>query len=64
VRIFLSLNSKDAALAKAIRAGLFRLEPDAKIDWIGPTKIGHACRVGCEAPHQVVVVIAMLSALS
>jgi TIR domain len=31
VRIFLSFNSKDMALAEAIRAGLNRLEPDAHI---------------------------------
>jgi hypothetical protein len=31
VRIFLSFNSKDMALAEAIRAGLSRLEPYAKI---------------------------------
>jgi hypothetical protein len=31
MRIFLSFNSKDLALAQAIRVGLSRLEPDAKI---------------------------------
>jgi hypothetical protein len=31
VRVFLSFNSQDTAFAEAIRAGLSRLEPDAKI---------------------------------
>jgi hypothetical protein len=39
VRIFLSFNSKDAALAEAIRAGLTRLEPNAKV-FFSPVSLG------------------------
>jgi hypothetical protein len=39
VRIFLSFNSKDVALAETIRAGLSRLEPDAKI-FFSPVSLG------------------------
>ena len=39
MRIFLSFNSKDGALAEAIRAGLSRLEPDAKI-FFSPVSLG------------------------
>jgi hypothetical protein len=31
VRIFLSFNSRDTALAEAVRAGLSRIEPEAQI---------------------------------
>ena len=39
MRIFLSFNSKDVALAEAIRAGISRLEPDAKI-FFSPVSLG------------------------
>ena len=39
MRIFLSFNSKDAALAEAIGAGLAQLEPAAKI-FFSPTELG------------------------
>jgi WD40 repeat protein len=39
VRIFLSFNSKDVALAEAIRAGLSRLEPETKI-FFSPVSLG------------------------
>ena len=39
MRIFLSFNSKDMALAEAIRAGLSKLEPDAKI-FFSPVSLG------------------------
>jgi hypothetical protein len=39
VQIFLSFNSKDVALAEAIRAGLSRLEPGAKI-FFWPVSLG------------------------
>jgi hypothetical protein len=39
VRIFLSFNSKDMALAEAIRAGLSRLEPGANI-FFAPVSLG------------------------
>jgi TIR domain-containing protein len=39
VRIFLSFNSKDVALAEAIRAGLSKLEPEAKI-FFSPVSLG------------------------
>jgi tetratricopeptide (TPR) repeat protein len=39
MRIFLSFNSKDAALAEAIRAGLSKLEPDADI-FFSPVSLG------------------------
>jgi hypothetical protein len=39
LRIFLSFNSKDQALAEAIRAGLARLEPDATI-FFPPVALG------------------------
>jgi hypothetical protein len=39
VRIFLSFNSKDVALAEAIRVGLSRLEPDANI-FFSPISLG------------------------
>jgi len=39
LRIFLSFNTKDAALAEAIRVGLGRLEPDADV-FFSPTSLG------------------------
>jgi hypothetical protein len=39
VRLFLAFNSKDVALAEAVRAGLSRLEPDAKI-FFSPVSLG------------------------
>jgi hypothetical protein len=39
VRVFLSFNSKDTAFAEAIRAGLSRLEPKAKI-FFSPVSLG------------------------
>ena len=39
MRIFLSFNSKDTALAEAIRAGLTRLEPSADV-FFSPTSLG------------------------
>jgi hypothetical protein len=39
VRIFLSFNSKDVALAEAIRAGLTKLEADVKV-FFSPVSLG------------------------
>jgi hypothetical protein len=39
MRIFLRFNSKEVALAQAIRVGLYRREPDAKI-FLPPVSLG------------------------
>jgi hypothetical protein len=39
VRIFLSFNSRDTALAEAVRAGLSRVEPAAQV-FFSPVSLG------------------------
>ena len=39
VRIFLSFNSRDTALAEAVRAGLSRIEPAAQV-FFSPVSLG------------------------
>jgi len=39
VRIFLSFNSRDTALAEAVRASLSRIEPTAKV-FFSPVSLG------------------------
>jgi hypothetical protein len=48
VRIFLSFNSRDTALAEAVRAGLFQIEPTAQV-FFSPVSLARA--FGCPNYH-------------